>query len=140
MEYLSSVEKFYYRNGKTSIEVSDFDLETQTITFPIRSYSPFFEVFSEKIQQLLEAGICPHRLAKKTLSTDGKNKKMYKMYDEEIPALVLSMEDLGVGFEICFIPLMLSVAVLFFEVAYSKAKEYLAVPFKVFTFIRTSRV
>lgn len=65
------------------------------------------------------------------------------MYDEEIPALVLSMEDLGIGFGVCLIPLVLSVTVFVFEVIFSTtkqtAKEYLAALFVALTFVRASR-
>lgn len=143
LEYMSMLEKFSYRNGKTSIEVSDFNLQPQTITFPIRSHSPFCGEFQEKIQRLLEAGICPHRLAKKLFPKPEKRYKMNKMYDEEIPALVLSMDDLGVGFEICSIPLVLSVAIFIYEIGRPLAKkffdEYIVPLFVVFAFIGTEK-
>lgn len=117
------MEKYNFRNGKTSIEISEeFKLETQMITFPIPSGSPFYEVFGEQIVRLLEAGICPYRLTGSLLNMKVKTKR----YDEEIPALVLSMEDLGVGFEVCLIPLALSIVSFIFEVIYAKARDCVA--------------
>lgn len=91
----------------------------QEINFPVRSFSPFYEIFNEKIQRLVEAGICPHRLVGRISFEKSVNKR----FDEEIPALVLSMDDLEIGFELCLIPLMLSVAVFIFEVFYTKMKQ-----------------
>lgn len=137
MEFLERIEKTSYRNGKSSIEISEnIKLKFEQTIFPIRNLSPFYGIFNKMIQQLVETGFCPHRLLGKTLSSKTKN----KMFDEEIPALVLSMDDLGVGFEICLIPLSLSLTVFIFEVFYSKAKqkvqEYLTAVFAVLTFIK----
>lgn len=137
VQFLDVLEQSSYRSGKTSIEISEDNMEAQLITFPIKSSSPFYQVFSEKIQRLIEAGICPHRLAGRIIF-----KESNKMFDEEIPALVLSMDDLGVGFYACLIPLALSALVFIVEVICAKViptmKEYLAALFAVLTFIRTS--
>lgn len=137
MEFLDQVEKSSYRSGKTSIEVSDLRLATQLITIPIRSFSPFYETFRQTIQTLSEAGICPHRLTGQLVSIEGKNKR----YDEEIPPLVLSMDDLGIGFLVCLIPLTLSGVVFSFEVIYSNVikttLESLISVFVVMTFMKS---
>lgn len=137
LEFLDYIEKSSFRNGKTSIEISDnIKFGTQPISFQLRSNCPFWKIFKERIQRLLEAGICPHRLPLNVLSERSKNKR----YDEEIPALVLSMEDLGVGFEVCLMPLAVSVAVFVFEIVYQKvkrfSKEYLAAFYSVSVFIK----
>lgn len=124
LEFLNKVEKTDYRTGKTSIEISELDIESQPITFPMPSNTPFYETFKEKIQWLAEAGICPYRLAAKTLSQAGENSMMY---DEEIPALVLSMDDLGIGFEFCLFPLLLSLLAFILEIIHSRIKELLTV-------------
>lgn len=93
LELLAKMEKMHYRNGKTSIEMSALDSRDQPIIFPIQFFSPFYEVFHEKIQELIESGICPHRLAWEVVS---KTEATGARYDEEI---------LGVGFEVCLIPL-----------------------------------
>lgn len=120
LEFLEQVEKLKFRNGKTSIEISEeVQLDTQKIAFPIRSFSPFYEIFKTIIQWLLEAGICPHRLGRLFMKVQGKG----KMFDEEIPALVLSMDDLGIGFGACLIPLAFGVAVFILETTYPKANQ-----------------
>lgn len=133
LEFLDQVEKLSYRNGKTSIEISrDFKLDTEIITFPMRSFSPFYEVFNDRLRRLVEAGICPHRLAGSVLSPKLKNKR----YDEEIPALVLSMDDLGVGFEVCLIELAFSALTFVCEIAYPRLKEYLVILHAIFVFFK----
>lgn len=117
LEFLSKMEKKYYRNGKTSIKILDLDSREQAVNFPIQWFSPFYEKFNEKIQALIEAGICPHRLAGKVVP---KTELTGRRYDEEMPPLVLSMDDLGVGFEVCLIPLALSVLVFNFELKLSE--------------------
>lgn len=92
LEFLAMTEKYRYRNGKTSIEISELDFRTQPIIFPIKHSSPFYEVFEEKIQNLIEAGLCPHRLSGHVVST---MQRLPKRFDEEIPPLVLSMGDLN---------------------------------------------
>lgn len=141
VEFVKQFEKYHYRNGKSSVEISEeIKIESQMITFPTRSFSPFYEVFKEKIQGFVEAGIRFDMYARKKLMTTQR----IDSYDEEIPALVLSMEDLGVGFEVCLIPLALSVALFAFEVIYSKIRKFvnesLVAAFAVLTFIRIHRL
>lgn len=125
LEFLDKVEKTDYRSGKTSIVVSDLDLETQAIFFPMLLNNPFYETFEDIIQRLTEAGICPYRLIAKFFTFMKSEMQTNKMFDEEIPALVLSMEDLGIGFEFCLIPLLLSLLVFSFEVIYPRLEKYL---------------
>lgn len=139
MEFISQVETDAYRNGKTSIEISEeIKLPSALIDFPVPNFSPFYEVFEETIQKLIEAGVCPLRLDDHLISRIVP--PSYAAYDEEIPPLVLSMEDLGVGFEVCLIPLAFSLVVFIFEVIYPKAKQivkdYLTASFTVLTFIK----
>lgn len=140
LEFLDKLERLSYRHGKTSIEVSQaIEVESQMITFAMRSFSPFYEIFNNKIQMLVEAGICPHRLKRYNNWKKTRNKR----FDEEIPPLVLSMDDLGVGFEVCLIPLALSLLVFVFEIVWPKVKqiltEYLTALFLVLTFVTASR-
>lgn len=140
MEYLDKIEKLHYRSGKTSIDISEeIELERKLITFPVRIFSPFYKQIEDTIQKLLEAGICPYRLNGKLSEEKFRNKR----FDEEIPPLVLSMEDLGIGFEVCMIPLALSFFVFSVEIIWPRmklsAKEYLTAVYVVFTFFESSR-
>lgn len=135
IEFMEAFEKHFYRSGKTSLATADIKLEPHIISFPMTPFNPYFEEFSDKIQRLIESGICPERLAGRTSTSMLRN----KLYDETVPALVLSMDDLGIGFEICLILLVLSVATFILEVIFSKikqtVKEYLTVLYAVKSFI-----
>lgn len=144
IKYLEGFEKLKYRSGKSSLQVfKEFKIAPIDLTFPIRTFSPFFEIIDEVIQRLKEAGICPDRLLGVAVGVNFKN----KLYDEEIPALVLSMEDLGIGFQICLIPLSFSAVVFLLEVVYSKSRkmlllmtDYIAALFTVLTFIKIGQI
>lgn len=136
LEFISRIEEHYFRNGKSSIEISsEIKLASTLVDFPVRVHSPFLKIFEESVQVLTEAGICPRRLAADILPQHFID----EVFDEEIPTLVLSMEDLGVGFEVCLIPLALSLVVFIFELVYSKIKQivedYLTATLTILTFI-----
>lgn len=114
VQYIDNVEKRYYRSGKTSLEIvgQDSFIWTSFITFSMLEYDPFFEEFSEAIQRLIEAGVCPERLYGQIAGVKLRNQRT----NEEVPALVLTMDDLGIGFVACLIPLLLGVASFIVEV------------------------
>lgn len=116
LDYLEKLEKYYFRSGKSSLTILDEDIRSLEITFPMLPFSPFIEGFQEKIQRLVEAGICPNRMNGSIVAASSEN----KMYDEEVPPLVLTLDDLGIGFAACLIPLLLSFAVFFIEIAIPK--------------------
>lgn len=112
-KFLNILEKYRYRSGKPSFSfLNDKEAEV-LIAFAMTPFDPFFEEFDEKIQRLIEAGVCPYRLNGDIIPIDGKN----ELYDEEVPPLVLSMDDLGIGFIVCLIPLTLSIFVFMIEIA-----------------------
>lgn len=82
-------------------------------------YDPFFEEFDVTLQRLVETGICPDRM-------NGKYWKPItnKRYNEEVPPLVLTMDDLGIGFLACAVPLFGSIIVFAFEVLIPKLKLF----------------
>lgn len=116
---MEALEKHFYRSGKTSVATADVSLEPHFISFAMTPFSPCFKDFSEIIQRLVEAGVCPDRLAGRTSNAKLRN----ELYDKEVPVLVFSMDNLGVGFEICLIPLVLSALAFIFEIIYFKIKQ-----------------
>lgn len=120
--------------------MAKIQLEPHIISFPMTPFNPLFEEFSEKIQRLIEAGICPDRLGGRISTSKLRN----KLFDEKIPALVLSMDDLKIGFQVCCITLVLSVAAFILEVIYLKIRqtisEYLAAVYAVKAFTRIGQV
>lgn len=116
LEFIDTIEKSFYRSGKTSLTVLDYNVGTQFITFPLSPFSPFYEDFHETILRLIEAGICPDRM-------NGKMKKVVfqsKRRNEDVPPLVLTLDDLGIGFIVCSVPLCFSALVFLLEVLIPK--------------------
>lgn len=111
-ECLKILESSRYRSGKSSLNFLTVHESSVLHAFALTPFDPFFEQFDEKIQTLIEAGTCPYRMNGEIVEYGGKN----DLYDEEVPPLVLSMDDLGIGFIVCVIPLALSVFVFFIEV------------------------
>lgn len=89
-------------------------LRSEIITFTMEICSPYFELVKEVTMRLIEAGICQEWLSYFNLAHDRSQ--------DEVPALVLTLEDLAVGFLVCMIPLTLSVIAFIYEVAVPKIK------------------
>lgn len=68
-----------------------------SFAFGFKPFSPFFEIFNEKIGQLLANGWLQNSIPEEILSLKGK-----KM--EDIGPQVLTMDHLEVGFIVCLIP------------------------------------
>lgn len=115
-EYANLHERKYLADGRMSLKFLNEDLKTAFVTFSMKPFSPFLEEFESKIRRLVEAGICPEFLG-------GQKADIFpQRIDEELPAMVLSMVDLGIGFMVCLIPLVFSFLAFIFEVAMPKVK------------------
>lgn len=117
-EFVSIYERKHLRDGKMSVKFLEEDLKQEFITFTIPIFSPFFEEFKDKIRRLIESGICPKMLG-------GKKPRVHyqaERTENEVPALVLNMEDLAIGFLVCLVPLALSVVAFICEVTAPRMK------------------
>lgn len=115
-EYANLHERKYLADGRMSLKFLNEDLKTAFVTFSMKPFSPFLEEFESKIRRLVEAGICPNWLG-------GQKADIFpQRIDKELPAMVLSMDDLGIGFTINLIPLILSFLAFFFEVTVPRVK------------------
>lgn len=112
-QFVEAYERKHLRHGKISLKFLEEELRTVFVTFPVKPHSPFFEEFKDNIQRLIDAGICPKKLNGKD---QVKNPRQGKLEDE-VPALVLKMEDLGIGFLVCLVPLALAAVALISELA-----------------------
>lgn len=107
-ELLDYVER-HYRIGKSSIGILNQILPGIFVTISFAPFDPFYAQFDEVLRALFEGGLVQNLLF--------NNKKMF---NEEIPALVLTMEDLGIGFLICVISMAVSIILFFLEIVFSK--------------------
>lgn len=119
IENIDRIEKEFYRSGKTSLKVLDHNLQTVFITFPLSPYDPFYQEFHGTILRLIDAGICPSRMNGRIDLKVSQEKRR----DEGVPALILTMDDLGIGFIVCSVPLCLSIVTFWFEILVSKISE-----------------
>lgn len=119
MDYIEMLERRYFRSGKSSLAFLDEDIRSLTITFPMLPFNPFYEEFEEKIQRLIEAGTCPKRLIGRIVASTSENKR----FNEDVPPLVLTLDDLGIGFVACLVPLGLSIIVFVIEISASKLRQ-----------------
>lgn len=110
-EFVKYFERNTLADGITSLKFLEEEMRVDFVTFPMKPYSPFSEEFKSKIEKLIEAGICPEKLAIGTFAESSKLEKT----DIEVPALVLTIDDLAVGFLVCLVPLALSFVVFIGE-------------------------
>lgn len=113
-EYITLIEKSMLAHGKMSVKFVKEGLNSVFVTFTMETRSPYFERVKDVVVRLVEAGICPHRL-------NGLYPTLART-EEVVPALVLTWEDLAIGFFVCLIPLTLSVFAFICEVAPPKIK------------------
>lgn len=136
MELIASLEKRFYRNGKHSLKTINDKSFTAMNLFPMRPIHCFFEEFHLNIHRFIEAGIPLHKHhLYDTLSNS--------WYDEEVPPLVLTMDDLEVGFITCLIPLAVSVIVFLVEVTIPLIKKIwdaVTASFVVVSYVRSKIV
>lgn len=112
-EILASLQKQAYRSGKSSIQIIKDKVIPMMTVFSMEPFHPFFEEFYLQTKRLIESG------------TMKFNEDLrIRRYDEEIPALMLTMTDLGIGFTACLIPLALGAIAFVVEVAIPKAKIF----------------
>lgn len=112
-EYFEIIEQKAYRSGKSSIGLLSQNLPKFLITFSFAPFDPFFEHFDRYLQRYVESGMFNDLVY--------GDKKLYgRSYNEEVPPLVLTMDDLAIGFLVCLIPMVLSAIVFFIEVSKQK--------------------
>lgn len=107
---LTYIAKQHYKRGVTSLHF----METEPITFTMgglgfRIFSPFIDNFNAKMEQMLSSGII------QKFVEDQSKPRIDKI--DGVAAQVLTMSDLSVAFQICCIPLVLSLIVFAGELA-----------------------
>lgn len=108
---ITKVEKKAYRSGKMSVKIINDKSVPLMLSFTMEFFNPFYDEFHYQIQRFIESG----------RSVFHRNFR-HRLYDEPVPPLVLSINDLEIGFMVCLIPLALSAIAFIFEVALSKVK------------------
>lgn len=104
---LERFENQVYRSGSSSISLLDEVYIIQSCGFAFPPFSPFFETFNAKIDQMISNGIIDHE---RKMQNDPKLATI-----EESEAQVITLEDLGLGFEICLISMAISLTAFIIE-------------------------
>lgn len=107
----ANYEAMFLKEGKMSVKLLDEKLRMEYQVFSMRKFTPFFEEFKNKIERLIEMGFQPKHL----MGDFESFKSQHEGIDDGVPALVLNMEDLEIGFLVCMIPLVLKVIVFVCE-------------------------
>lgn len=120
LRFLSAFEQDYLREGKMSLKLLNEEIGSNYIAYPMKPFSPFYEEVKKNIQALLANG----RLEEQTKTKYNTNhfKYQHDTINDSVPALVLSLDDLGIGFMICLIPLTLSLVAFVSELAVPRVK------------------
>lgn len=118
VEVIKYHEKQFLADGAMSMKFLAEKLRVVFLTFSIPHFSPFFEEFKSKIQTLIEVGICPEKLAMKTTPQVFHHTRE----ERKVPAMVLNMDDLSIGFLICLVPMALSVIIFICEISSTRMK------------------
>lgn len=109
LEYLISTENIAFRSDRSSLTVLEEKLGVIPITFLMTKFHPMFKEFSEQILRHRELG--------------GYRGVKIKTRKEQTPPLVLTMDDLQIGFILCLFPLTLSVVTFLIEMTFPKTQE-----------------
>lgn len=120
-DFISSFERYNLRDGKPSWIFLSEKLRKQANFFAIPLFSPYFEEVDEILQKLVEGGFSNGKLGR----NEGALNHRPERTNNEVPALVLDMKDLEIGFLLCLLLLALSVVAFLCELA-SLIIEHLA--------------
>lgn len=111
-ESLSEIYNRRLRSGAGSISLLDETIRTFFRCVAFRPFDPYYEIFNEKIDELISSGIIPHYFwISGFLRSRGK-------VSEAAGPQVLTMEHLEIGFIICLTPLIVSIAVFLAEIVF----------------------
>jgi len=118
MDKIKMLEKEHYRTGFSSLHVLDEVIRMYSISLHLKKFSPFHEIFNQKIGEILASGL-----------VDAMSKAMVREQSksnfEDIGPQVLTMDHLGVGFLAWLIPFMCSLIAFSFEMLIWHSKETL---------------
>lgn len=112
-------ENRIYRTGISSIMLLKEDYRTLMIGLIFKPFSPFFEVFNQRIGELVTSGLTDYWF-KNELNPQEK-----KRIVEDIGPQVLTMDHLEIGFIVCLVPLTLSFIIALIEISISILKRKL---------------
>lgn len=109
---LSLIHNHLYRSGTSSIMMIKENIYTVFFGVAFRPFSPYFESFNERIDQMIDSGLTAY------WTEQYLNPKGLRKSTEKIGPQILTLEDLGVGFQVCCAPLAFSFTAFVIELGY----------------------
>lgn len=119
--FVTYISTAYLRTGISSLTLLPENVLNLISGMPFKFHSPFYEEFNGKIGEMISSGLTQHWFDRQS------NEKGVKKLEESEEAQVLSMDHLAVGFQICFVPLSLSVVVFFIELSIPALKTFVEI-------------
>ena len=108
-EYIQAMNNRYH-SGVVSLSVLE---ETKTTVFQninFKLFSPLFETFNDKLHFMISNGFT-QKVFENHVNPNGR-----KIIEDQIDPQILTMDQLAVGFQICFVPLAFSTIAFLVEV------------------------
>lgn len=99
-----------YQSGVSSLFLLQEDVKVNHGCLIFKPFSPFVETMDKKVMQLFESGLTSYWW------NSFINPRGLKPMGDEIGPEVLTLEHLEIGFEACFVPLVVSIVVFVFEI------------------------
>lgn len=107
-----------YRHGFTSLRMMNESIRIIQMGLAFNEYSPFYETFNKKIDEMISNG-----LATRWISA-WINLENFISSSDPIGPQILTLDDLGIAFQVCCIPLVLSVIAFVGELIFFWSKFY----------------
>lgn len=104
----------FYRSGVSSIKILEEKVETLFMCFVFDAYNPFFDYVNRMLADLAAGGFLSY-WQKLAINPKGLIRKI-----DEIGPQVLTMEHLGIGFQICLVACAICVVILMFEIVFKR--------------------
>lgn len=101
----------FYRHGMSSLRFMEEPIGLVYASLAFKFGSPLYESIDEKLLQMVSIGLISK------FHNEAQNPFDRKPTMEDIGPQVLTMDDLGIGFQFCCIPLTLSAIVFLMELA-----------------------
>ena len=99
----------FYRSGKSSLAILEEDMNTIFSSMLMSNYDPWNEEFNEQLHFLVSSGI--YNFIRSFYDLEDQ----IPPQSEEIPPMVLTLDHLGIGFEVCGIVCLLSIFIFLLE-------------------------
>lgn len=111
--YLASINNHKFRSWFSSVELLDGNFEFSMHGITLKLYSLIFEEFNDQVFEMMSNGLTQRWV------NDQINLKGLKRKADSVGPQVLTMENLSIGFQICFCMMSIACITFFVEILIS---------------------